>query len=272
MESRAISQTGRATPLPSPPFPPSWTADRKPQKQANPSGTNNIPNCHRTPRPPLTGKSQLMNTFELVNSRPTEHTPNISWGWFSHFVSSLPLPLARSCLVCCSCSGSACARVQLWSSSKGIRFVCPPLGERLTFIRILAVPQTERGGEGGGRGWSVLEACNKFWLESFLWHRQEMPHIKSATRFVSVCWFSFAQRGSARFALVQLGSVSLKLACRMCVGGSAGGCFCGRFASLKAICRAELKSELATRHAHWLCQLHETVDGKVNEKDDELQE
>lgn len=201
MESRAISQTGRATTLPS-----GWTADRKPQKQANPSGTDNIPNCHRCPPPPLTGKSQLMNTFELVNSRPTEHTPNISWGWFSGFVSCnvSPAPL-RSCLVSCSVAGSACARVQLWSSSKGIRFVCPPLGERLTFIRILAVPQTERISVEGGRGraWSVLEACNKFWLESFLWHRQEMPHINSATRFVSVCWFSFAQLGSPWFNLLQ---------------------------------------------------------------------
>lgn len=135
-----------------------------------------------------------MNTFELVNSRPTEHTPNISWGWFSRFVScylspSPPRSCLLSCLVSCSGSGSACARVQLWSSSKGIRFVCPPLGERLTFIRILAVPQTERGRDGKGReGARGLErACNKFWLESFLWHRQEMPHIKSATRFVSVC-------------------------------------------------------------------------------------
>lgn len=151
MESRAISQNGRATPLPS-----GWTADRKPQKQANPSGTNNIPNCHLCPPPPLTGKSQLMNTFELVNSRPTEHTPNISWGWFSGFVSCNVSPAPpRPCLVSCSVAGSACARVQLWSSSKGIRFVCPPLGERLTFIRILAVPQTERGRgreAGGGLG------------------------------------------------------------------------------------------------------------------------
>lgn len=261
MESRAISQTGRATTLPS-----GWTADRKPQKQANPSGTNNIPNCHRCPPPPLTGKSQLMNTFELVNSRPTEHTPNISWGWFSGFVSCNVSPAPPAPVS--SPARSLARLVHVFNfgvHQKEFALFAHRLGSVWHLLEFLLSPRQSGEVEGGrGRAWSVLEACNKFWLESFLWHRQEMPHINSATRFVSVCWFSFSVRlGSTWFSFIKVG----------CVGvWGAGGCFCGRFASLKAICRAEPKSELATRHAHWLCQLHEAVDGKGNEKDDELQE